>query len=357
MLLRITVGFHFYKEGTSKLQSGTFSSKGFLSTAKGPLAPYFKRMLDDPDGMKKLCIKETVNPDGTRSYSIDPELTLLIWDQGFADEASEYYDFGSETLESEIASRRDNLAEKIRQARADKDVSVNTAQLEAQRAADEASILRIREQPARLEEILEDHKEQLVNWLSENEVELISHFSTANRLDGFQRDGENRDQAAIYVDSLRWQVDSIRNDRQKKLSGWTAEVTEIWDSLESQVNALAVDKQAEQPILLMHRHFDQEDSFSKWIDRIIPWFDTIVGVLLIIGLFTRFASMAAALFLVSVILTQPPWVPGTTPTYFYFIELLALLVIFATCAGRLGGLDYFFSMPSKPNQLELEEQP
>jgi hypothetical protein len=34
---------------------------------------------------------------------------------------------------------------------------------------------------------------------------------------------------------------------------------------------------------------------------------------------------------------------------------MALLVIFATCAGRLGGLDYFFSIPSNPDQPELEE--
>ena len=356
MLLRIVVGYHFYKEGTNKLKSGTFSSSGFLAGAKGPFAPYFKRMLDDPDGLKKLCIQESISPDGTKSYSIDPELTFAIWDQGFADEATSYYGFGSEELQLEIAQRRDKLAGKIKQARESKDKTVDTAELERQRAIDEQNILRIREQPARLEEILKDHEQQLIEWLSVNEVELISHFSTADRLYGFERDGENRDQVAIYVDSLRGQVDSIRTDRYKKLGEWTNEVTGIWDSLEAQVNALAVDKQAERPKMVMHRHFDQAFSFSKWIDVIIPWFDTIVGVLLIIGLFSRFASLAAALFLVSVILTQPPWIPGTEPTYNYVIELMALLVIFATCAGRFGGLDYFFSVPSNSAQTELEDQ-
>ncbi len=355
MLLRIVVGYHFYKEGTNKLKSGNFSSQGFLASAKGPFAPYFKRMLDDPDGMKKLCIKETANADGTRSYLVDPELTFLIWDEGFADEAANYYGFGSEELQSELASRRDKLAEKINQARGAKDKSVNTAELEAQRAIDEQNILRIREQPARLNEILADHKQQLMDWLSDNEVELISHFSTADRLDGFERDGENREQVAVYVDSLRGQIDSIRADRNKKLSRWSSEVTGIWDSLEAQVNALAVDKQAERPNCVLHRHFDQENSFNKWIDRIIPWFDTTVGVLLIIGLFSRLASLAGAAFLVSVILTQPPWIPGTAPTYLYAVELVALLVIFATCAGRMGGLDYFFSASSNSVQPELED--
>ena len=353
MLLRIVVGYHFFKEGTTKLKSG-FSSKGFLSSAKGPFAPYFKSMLDDPDGLQKLCIKETIGTDGKASYHVDPELTLAIWNQGFLDEANQYYGFGSEDLEKEIVVRRDNLAERIKIARETNDTSVKTSELEAQRSTDEAAILKLREQPQRINEIYNDHKLQLIDWLSVNEVELISHFSTADRLDGFERDGVNRDEVAIYVESLRGQVDSIESDRKKKLAGWTAEVTGIWDSLEAQINGLTVDKQAKKPEYRLHRHFDQEESFVKWVDKIIPWFDTIVGVLLILGLFTRLASLSAALFLVSVILTQPPWIPGTKPTYFYFIELMALLVIFATCAGRLGGLDFFFS-PS-PAQPELEEQ-
>ena len=355
MLLRIVVGYHFYKEGTAKLKHG-FSSEGFLSSAKGPFAPYFKMLLDDPDGMQKLCIKESTNDDGSNSYSIDTKLTLALWNEGFLDEASSYYGFGSKILEREIAERRDRLAEAIQKARDEKANSIDTGKLEAQRQQDEESILRIREQRKRIKEIYDDHERQLIDWLDEHEVELISHFSTADRLEGFERDGENRDQAALYVDSLRGQVDTIRSDRKKKLKEWETEVTGIWDSLEAQINGLAVDRQADElEPYVMHRHFDQENSFSKWIDRIIPWFDTVIGVLLMIGLFTRLASLAAALFLISVILTQPPWIPGTQPTYFYAIELMALLVVFATCAGRMGGLDFFFA-PSGSGPSEIEEQ-
>ncbi len=349
------MGYHFYKEGTNKLKSGTFTSKYFLSAAKGPFAPLFKQMLDDPDGMEKLCVKEVINEDGTRSLTVDPELTFAIWGQ-FLDEADQYYDFGSQELEEKIAQRREKLADQIKAARSNKDTSVDTAELEAQRELDEQSILQLRGQPKRLKEILEDHESQLNYWITVNRVELLSHFNTADRLEGFERDGENRDEAAVYVDSLRDQVDTIRSDRQKKLSGWTAEMTGIWDSLEGQVNRLAVDEQADKPTYKLHRHFDQKYSFTKIVDLVIPWFDTIVGVLLIIGLFSRFASLAAAMFLVSVIMTQPPWIPGTEPTYFYCIELAALLVIFATCAGRLGGLDYFINVARQRAQPEIESQ-
>lgn len=177
------------------------------------MAPLFKQMLDDPDGKKKLCIVEKVGEDGEVSYSVDPELTQLIWDQGFANEATLHYDFGSEALQEELAAEREKLKNKIVDARSKQDKSVDTRALEATRAKYEQDILKIREQPQRLEDILEEHQAQLADWVAANEIELVSHFSTSERLDGFQRDGQNRQLAAIYVDSLRDQVDSIRSDR------------------------------------------------------------------------------------------------------------------------------------------------
>ena len=115
-----------------------------------------------------------------------------------------------------------------------------------------------------------------------------------------------------------------------------------------------MDAQAERPYLTIHRPFDQENSKLKVINLVIPWFDTIVGVLLIIGLFSRLASGAAAVFLASVIATQPPFVPGTPPMYFYCIELAACLVIFATCAGRFGGLDFFLGSARSKSRNDTE---
>ena len=358
MLLRIVVGYHFYKEGTTKLKSGTFTSKYFLAGAKGPLAPYFRGMLEDPDGMEQLCITKEVDPDGEPSFSIDTELTFSIWND-FVDRTFSYYGLASSELMDEIKSRITQHESDLANAN-EKDDEKSVFALTNKIAAAKSALTQIEEQAFRAEAILEDHEEQLTDFLSINEVELISHFATADRLDGFKQDGANRDQVAVYVDSLRGQVDTIRQDRQKKLVGWTAEVTGIWDSFESQINGLAVDEQAKLEKMPIHRPFDDVNAKVKWIDKIIPWFDTIVGVLLIIGLFTRLASLAAALFLVSVILTQPPWIPGTTPTYFYFIELFALLVIFSMSAGRMGGLDFFFSSSlkkdSNASQPELEVQ-
>lgn len=77
------------------------------------------------------------------------------------------------------------------------------------------------------------------------------------------------------------------------------------------------------------------------IDKIIPIFDMSVGILLIIGLLTRVAGFAAGLFLVSVVLTQFPGYPGTLPTYYQAIEMVACFAVALADAGRYAGLDFF----------------
>ena len=240
-------------------------------------------------------------------------------------------------------------------ARAAKDSSTDVQELGRLRRNDEVSILAIRNQIQSADEIFQEHQEELIGWLDANRVDLLAHFNTQDRLDGFDRDGKNRAQVAVGVESLREQVSSIQSDRQKKLNGWYSEVEAIWDSFESQINNLAVGPQLESGRLSLHRPYDQPTSSQKFVDSFIPWFDTIVGGLLILGLFTRFASLSAALFLGSVILSQPFWMPGTKATYYESVELFALLVIFATCAGRYGGLDFFFSQRKKDNLVGVDE--
>ena len=50
---------------------------------------------------------------------------------------------------------------------------------------------------------------------------------------------------------------------------------------------------------------------------------------------------SGALFLASVVATQWPGAEGAMPTYYQVVEMLALLVVAATGAGRFAGLDFF----------------
>ena len=58
--LRLGLGWHFYMEGVAKLRSEQFTSKYFLQSATGPLAPLFHGMISDRDGQQRLNAEETI---------------------------------------------------------------------------------------------------------------------------------------------------------------------------------------------------------------------------------------------------------------------------------------------------------
>lgn len=343
--LRIALGVHFFAEGTGKLQTGNFQSSGFLSAARGPFASYFQVLLDDPNGEQRLCVVREALGDKS-SFRVDSTLTLAIWDD-FVDRASSHYRFGDPELHARIKSRIEQLERPpVDTASTSQQPTGLPARADLVQSDREAlSILPQQKQSAK--QCLRAHQQELDEWLVDHQTELIAHFSTAERLNGFQRDGASAGRVAIEVESLRGQVDQIRMERNTNLARWSREVLAIWDSLESQINNLAVDEQRSKSTVQIHRPFDQPNSKLKWVNRIIPWFLTIVGALLVVGLLTRFASIAASLFLVSVILNQPFWIPGSTPTYYQLVEMFALFVLAAAAAGRFAGLDYFLSRRKK----------
>jgi uncharacterized membrane protein YphA (DoxX/SURF4 family) len=58
--LRIGIGSHFYLEGANKLRDPQPYSAGFFLNAKGHLAPVFRRLVWDPDGVARLDQDESL---------------------------------------------------------------------------------------------------------------------------------------------------------------------------------------------------------------------------------------------------------------------------------------------------------
>ena len=118
-----------------------------------------------------------------------------------------------------------------------------------------------------------------------------------------------------------------------------AQIGELWAGYDEALNAIATpDQRKLGPVRLAKPAVGLLD--TNTIDRIVPWFDALVGVLLILGLFTRVAALAGAGFLFSIILTQWPGSPGAQPVYYQTIEMLGMLVLAAMAAGQFAGLDY-----------------
>jgi uncharacterized membrane protein YphA (DoxX/SURF4 family) len=91
---------------------------------------------------------------------------------------------------------------------------------------------------------------------------------------------------------------------------------------------------------------------TPFIDAAVRWGLTLIGACLLAGLFTPVAALAAAAQLAMFYFASPPW-PGlpaaATGGHYLFvdrnlIEMIAVLVIFATPTGRWAGLDaYLFN--------------
>lgn len=281
--LRICIGWHFFQEGSDKIRSGKFTSTPFLSAAKGPLAPYYHGMIWDADGYHRL----------------NKEETLDAW-SAFKDQAIEHYGF-----DDRQAKAADNLFKR--------------------------------------------YDKQYTWYLGSQGEDIDEYFLGLERRDkyrGWAADESPEDlskaKAMTEVPSLRGQLNSIEGDLKKKRDGWLRAIDTIWANYERDMNALANDEQKSSgPIKLTRVGRRTLDSVT--VDRFIPYFDLTIGVLLILGLFTRFAALGGALFLGSVVLSQWFLAPDAGPTIYQAVEMFALLAIAGVGAGRFAGLDFFIS--------------
>lgn len=57
LALRLGIGWHFTMEGLDEIQTPNWSATPFLRQAKGPLAPYFHRMIPDDRGFVRLDVE------------------------------------------------------------------------------------------------------------------------------------------------------------------------------------------------------------------------------------------------------------------------------------------------------------
>jgi thiosulfate dehydrogenase [quinone] large subunit len=111
-------------------------------------------------------------------------------------------------------------------------------------------------------------------------------------------------------------------------------------------------KQARGPFADLFKWLAAQPDLLANADLITMWGLTAVGILLILGLFTRLASLGAIGFIVLFYLCNPPFVG-----YFYsiptegsylivnknLVELSALVVVLLTGSGKFAGLDLFIS--------------
>lgn len=181
---------------------------------------------------------------------------------------------------------------------------------------------------------------QLEDWFAENEEELDKHRVDLERLD------EARDGMTIFSAPFQ----------QKRAWDRQATVRSTAASLGGDLDAMERGLQEDLANILTGSQLSQgapsrAPTQLERLDTIMTYGILAIGFCLVVGLFTRTAAVAGALFLLSVVLAQPAWPsiypPAPAPAGHSlivnkeFVEMIALAALATTAVGRWGGLDFF----------------
>ncbi|MDR1491558.1 MAG: hypothetical protein LBT05_02375 [Planctomycetaceae bacterium] len=310
-LLRITVGWHFFYEGCWKVDpKNEFSAIPFLGLAKGPAAALFYDMLPDVDGKTRLTIqKKDAVPDLN-----DPKKLRTV----------KYFP----TFEQEWITFHEQFVKKYRLDKTQK---------------------------AEADKLLARYCWSAYNYAAEIAKDVEGYQGSYNRYVQSVAEGANQ---AEHQKKRNW-------DEMLKLRGevnkWSGELSGYGSDFQIQLWRLLTPKQTEigklPPIVYgNNKIFVTAPSLNinSWVDFLnfgVTWALTAIGFCLMTGLCSRLAALGGAAFLVSVLLTQPPWPaiwPHVHPEVGHamivdknFVEMIACLVLASLPAGRWAGLDYY----------------
>ena len=277
--LRTVIGLHFFLEGVSHLRDPSWSSVGFRKAAVGPLAPQYRALLP-----------ETGDWSGTLGSA----------DRRPADEAVAAWE------KSVVAGWQTRLADRLRV------VPLPEEKLEAAKAALEAS------------------RKELAGWLAGLRPDLNDYRLELARL----ADKEST-KAAAEVPFERDRVAKKKRELAGKASAWMTEAAAMGRRLEAAWDDALPAADREKLAAVAPKT-------ALWKgDRFVSWSLVTIGACLVLGLLVKFNAMGGALFLATVVASQPFWVPGAQATYDQWVELAALLAIAALPTGGWSGLDYF----------------
>lgn len=278
--LRLVVGWHFFKEGAKKFTDRSFTADPFLRQSVGPMADLYQGMIADPYGFERLDKEKTA-----KAWNDYREKVLATYaaDEATIDEAVKR----TEAYVKQFEGYLDSI---------DEDLEKFHIKFEQWQATKKSPMRYV------------PHQQDLIQ---KQGLELLGMVSPWLRTVERMRE-EYRIELLELV--LKEDIGAVRFDDVE-----TSEPSKIAEGV------LPIADPSDMPL----------------INAMVKWTVILVGVFLLLGLFTRLWAIVGAGFLVSVISSQWPGWPGATPTYYQFVELFALLVLCTTSAGRYAGLDFF----------------
>ncbi len=194
-------------------------------------------------------------------------------------------------------------------------------------------------QKTALENVHKTYAAALDNYLKENLDDIRAYFGSLDRFEAAQQAGNN---GAEHQRKRRWDG---RMELRKEVGGWLSELDAMGESYRQAVWSLLTIGQRKMGDL------PQAWTRTDLLNYAVKYALTAIGLCLVLGFCSRLAALGGAGFLISVLLTQPPW-----PTIYppapevvghallvdkNFVEMIAALLLATTAVGRWGGLDWF----------------
>lgn len=333
ILLRLAIGWHFFYEGLYKLHTirvgktetnRPFSSAGFFREAPGPFARLVIRpQIGDPDDqavamLTPLPIPEGQDPAKNPLHDRMPPLLHQRW-SGFVQRFADHYTLDErqrQEAETKLVQAEDNVVRWLTNPEVGNETKPVKKTFNGFTTGSVELKQTVPARVARYEAKLTEYRDALGkrNWL-------------------FRKDVGGKDLAKEKADVVALRT-SLLND-----------LSEHQKDLEKSLRSLLTADQKELGPVVPD---EAPGRVLRLLDLVTPWFLTVVGGCLLVGLFTRLSAVLAAGFLLLLYLSAPPfpWLPTlvSSPSHFAFvneilIEMLALLVLATTLTGRWLGLD------------------
>jgi uncharacterized membrane protein YphA (DoxX/SURF4 family) len=331
VLLRLVIGWHFFGEGTKKLEydrhTGRFhmvfsAEKEFLDLAKGPLAPlYLEHTPSEHEWRTALALPRENTPATPEQVAEQTK-----WAHEYAQRRAEAAKNGQPApVEFAAGTASHDWVAKI----AD-DWRAAVGKFKAISGLTE-------DQKQRADKALNARLSELADFIAGEEEEIASYRHELWRLDQWRKSPEENG-----VPFYAQRIGAKNSETNAKAAGWREQIRTFDDELNHDLTGILTPEQRAQPATLAAVEGATVDKNQHNLDTVnlVATVVTIgVGVCLIFGFLTRLAAIVGALFLFGVIASQPFWISGTAPTMNQCVELAALLVLAGTGAGRWAGMD------------------
>ena len=347
VVLRLMIGWHFFGEGTKKLQydrtDGRFhlafsADTELLDKAKGPLADWYFAFVPGGHDWRTLLAVPRENVPPTAEQATERAKWVHDYNARRAEAAKKKEAAAVEFAPSapfhdwatKIASDWRGVLDKVK--------SVSGLTDAQKQQADKA---------------YHDRVEALNTYLDDEEEGITTYQHELFRLRNWRDSPE-----AKGVPFYQSRIATKNTETTGQVKAWLAKVAAMDAGYYEDLQHVLTPEQRAQASSVSAVQAATYDATQTRLDKlnIVVTAVTIgVGVCLLLGFFTRLASIAGALFLLGVICSQPFWIAESAPTINQCIEFAGLLVLAGTGAGRWFGLDYLtFAFFHRNREVEVQ---